>query len=197
MWDSGWWARFVLEGRISKPRPSKLCNISNTVYVVARLQDLSVHVTSIAITSIGRLCVISKETLCPTWAQELLCPLRLCNRVVSVQEGGQEVYVLRWPLDVDPAYANYGSAMAIMKRGGGLLLGLPAEMNPPQALQLASAEGEALLGPHTLPTVPGVFGGLDQLTGDDLNVRVFAGLSASDMEFPDPATVITLQTIPQ
>jgi hypothetical protein len=70
-------------------------------------------------------------------------------------------------------------------------------MNPPQALQLASAEGEALLGPHTLPTVPGVFGGLDQLTGDDLNVRVFAGLSASDMEFPDPATVITLQTIPQ
>lgn len=52
------------------------------------------------------------------------------------------MYVLRWPLDVDPAYANYGSAMAI-------LLGLPAEMNPPQALQLASAEGEALLGPHT------------------------------------------------
>lgn len=28
------WARFVLEGRISKPRPSSPCDVANTTYIV-------------------------------------------------------------------------------------------------------------------------------------------------------------------
>ena len=35
-WESGWWARFVLEGRINKPRPSRACHIANTVYVILK-----------------------------------------------------------------------------------------------------------------------------------------------------------------
>ena len=35
-WESGWWARFTLENRIDKPRPSRPCPIANTVYVVLR-----------------------------------------------------------------------------------------------------------------------------------------------------------------
>lgn len=40
-WESGWWARFTLTGRISKPRPSKQCDVRNTVYVVLRAQGYS------------------------------------------------------------------------------------------------------------------------------------------------------------
>lgn len=35
-WTAGWWARFVLEGRISKPPPSIPCDLANTTYVVIR-----------------------------------------------------------------------------------------------------------------------------------------------------------------
>jgi hypothetical protein len=35
-WEAGYWARFVLEGRVQKPRPSVLCDVANTIYVVLR-----------------------------------------------------------------------------------------------------------------------------------------------------------------
>lgn len=37
-WGSGWWARFTLAGRISKPRPSKACDVRNTIYVVLKAE---------------------------------------------------------------------------------------------------------------------------------------------------------------
>eukprot|EP00438_Fugacium_kawagutii_P016044 Skav232583 [mRNA] locus=scaffold932:86775:87359:- [translate_table: standard] len=33
-WECGYWARFVLEGRVSKPRPSKPVDAKNAVYIV-------------------------------------------------------------------------------------------------------------------------------------------------------------------
>ena len=35
-WSAGVWARFVLEGKIAKPRPSSPCDVANTTYVVVR-----------------------------------------------------------------------------------------------------------------------------------------------------------------
>lgn len=35
-WAAGWWARFVLEGRVLKPRPTTPCDLANTTYVVIR-----------------------------------------------------------------------------------------------------------------------------------------------------------------
>ena len=35
-WESGWWARFALGGRIGKPRPSKPINLSNSCWIVLR-----------------------------------------------------------------------------------------------------------------------------------------------------------------
>ena len=35
-WESGYWARFCLQGRVSKPRPSRPIDLSNTCYVVLR-----------------------------------------------------------------------------------------------------------------------------------------------------------------
>ena len=40
-WESGWWARFTLAGRIAKPRPSKQCDVRNTVYVVLKAEGYS------------------------------------------------------------------------------------------------------------------------------------------------------------
>lgn len=37
-WESGWWARFCLEGRLQKPRPSKPCDLANSCYVVLRAE---------------------------------------------------------------------------------------------------------------------------------------------------------------
>ena len=40
-WTIGYWARFVLEGRVSKPRPSPPIGLPNTVYVVIRAPGIS------------------------------------------------------------------------------------------------------------------------------------------------------------
>lgn len=40
-WESGWWARFVLEGSIATPRPSKPIDVQNSLYVVLRAEGYS------------------------------------------------------------------------------------------------------------------------------------------------------------
>lgn len=35
------WARFVLEGRVSKPRPSSPCDLANTTYIVVREEGIT------------------------------------------------------------------------------------------------------------------------------------------------------------
>lgn len=37
-WESGWWAKFCLEGRVARPRPSRPIDLSNSVYVVLRAE---------------------------------------------------------------------------------------------------------------------------------------------------------------
>ena len=39
-WNAGFWARFVLEGRVSKPRPSSPCDVANTTYVVVPAEGI-------------------------------------------------------------------------------------------------------------------------------------------------------------
>ena len=39
-WEAGHWARFTLEGKVSKPRPSHPCDVSNTVWVVLRCEGV-------------------------------------------------------------------------------------------------------------------------------------------------------------
>ena len=40
-WTAGNWARFVVEGRINKPRPTSPCDVANTTYVVVRAEGIS------------------------------------------------------------------------------------------------------------------------------------------------------------
>lgn len=40
-WQAGYWARFVLEGRIGKPRPSSPCDLANSTYVVVRAKGIT------------------------------------------------------------------------------------------------------------------------------------------------------------
>ena len=95
--------------------------------------------------------------------------------VASIQEGFQEVFLLSWPLSASQEDAHVSLCMVVMKREGGILLGLPAGFLPPEDLQLASSlDGDTLLGPHTVLSVPGVI--LDaeaaHATGLDLDVQV-------------------------
>lgn len=40
-WEAGHWARFTLQGRVEKPRPSTHCDVANTVYIVLRAPGYS------------------------------------------------------------------------------------------------------------------------------------------------------------
>ena len=40
-WESGWWARFVLEGRVAKPRPSTPIDVPNQFYIILRAEGHS------------------------------------------------------------------------------------------------------------------------------------------------------------
>ena len=40
-WTAGYWARFCLQGRVSKPRPTTPCDLANTTYVVLRAAGVS------------------------------------------------------------------------------------------------------------------------------------------------------------
>ncbi len=41
-WESGNWAQFCLAGRVSKPRPSKPCDLPNCIYVVLKCEGYPV-----------------------------------------------------------------------------------------------------------------------------------------------------------
>ena len=93
----------------------------------------------------------------------------------AIQEGFQEVYQLAWPVEAGGEDAHSSLCMVIMKREGGVLLAVPSGFIPPEALQLASShDGGALLGPHTVLSVPGVLldGDVSHTTGEDLDVQV-------------------------
>lgn len=81
--------------------------------------------------------------------------------VSSVQEGHSTLYVLRWPIDAQGEEDGLlGLCMVLMKREGGLLLGLPSGLIPFSDLQVASAAPlDAILGAHTVVAVPGVIAG--------------------------------------
>ena len=95
--------------------------------------------------------------------------------MTSLQEGFQDLYVLNWPIDVPAEDASAGLCHVIMKRPGGLLLGVPPGLIPPEALQGAAAQGEdALLGPHKVLAVPAVIvaEGGDVVPDEDMDVQV-------------------------
>ena len=43
-WECGWWARFCLEERISKPRPSVPVDLANSIYVVLKAERIEAPV---------------------------------------------------------------------------------------------------------------------------------------------------------
>eukprot|EP00434_Breviolum_minutum_P029037 symbB.v1.2.025685.t1/scaffold2428.1/size79313/2 len=101
-WAAGHWARFVLEGKLAKPRPTTPIDLANAYYVVLR-RGLDLREGS-------RICLASFAV--PMEQQQLM----------SVEEGFAEVYVVQWPLTPD---APAALAWVVMKRQGGALLALP------------------------------------------------------------------------
>ena len=91
-------------------------------------------------------------------------------QVVSLKDGRKELYVLGWPPESD--VASFGLCMVIMKRSGGMLLGLPMGFIPLVDLQGGGVAGA--VGPHTVLSVPAVtMEGDEQVdVGFDLEVMV-------------------------
>ena len=93
----------------------------------------------------------------------------------SIEGGFLDYYTLTWPLDtMGQDDAMVAVAVVVMKRQGGLLLGLPIGFIPLEDLQAASdlAE-ESLLGPHNTFTVPAIReDGQAVLEGQDVEVLV-------------------------
>ena len=81
--------------------------------------------------------------------------------VSSIQEGHSTLYVLRWPIGAQGEEDGLlGLCMILMKREGGVLLGLPSGLVPLSDLQVASAAPlDAILGAHTVIAVTGVIAG--------------------------------------
>lgn len=40
-WEAGYWARFTLQGRTQRPRPTTHCDLANTTYVILRAPGVS------------------------------------------------------------------------------------------------------------------------------------------------------------
>ena len=100
---------------------------------------------------------------------------RLAKCTFPMELSCVKVYQLAWPADAQAEDALLSLCMVVMKREGGVLLAFPSGFIPPEALQLASNhDGGALLGPHTVLSVPGVLtdGDVAHSTGEDLDVQV-------------------------
>ena len=106
------------------------------------------------------------------------------NPITSIDGGFLDYYTLAWPLGTagqDDALVSV--ALVVMKRNGGLLLGLPVGFIPVEDLQAASdQESGSVLGPHTTFTIPAIReDGQAVLEGQDVEVLV---IDASDDVLP-------------
>ena len=120
--------------------------------------------------------------------------------VRSLQEGLVSLYVLRWPPGtVGEEDGLSGLCMVVMKRQGGVMLGVPAGLIPMEELQGASAlSTDSVLGAHSVLVVPGVIAGdPGEVAEEELSVlvidvqeEVLAGLVAFDPMVHVEATIL-------
>ena len=82
--------------------------------------------------------------------------------LVSLQEDVVG-YVLEWQIGPEEDGVSEAMAMVVMKRAGGLLLGVPVDFIPAEELDVGGSAMVGLVGPSCRVTVPGVIveGGSD------------------------------------
>ena len=91
-----------------------------------------------------------------------------------LDSGVLELYTLAWPPDTAGADdAVVSMAMVVFQRPGGLLLALPMDSIPQEDLQMASgSEGDSLLGPHRVFTVPSFRDDMQELPEQEQDIDV-------------------------
>ena len=118
-----------------------------------------------------------EDLLCGCWNSLPHNDLSMATMInpTSIEGGFLDYYTLTWPLDtVGQDDAMVAIAVVVMRRQGGLLLGLPIGFIPVEDLQAASDQAEeSLLGPHNTFTVPAIReDGQAVLEGQDVEVLV-------------------------
>ena len=218
-WKIGCWARFCLEGRIQRPRPSAGIDLANQCYIVLRAPGFEVPLLALRAadyrhvvgdfksSTISHGFPSQKEARVYCEAAGVRFPDPRSTmatvpvpQVSSIAEGVEELFILSFPLDVPVEEAFAGYALVVMRRDGGALLALPVGLIAMEALQTVSLEDPASdLGPHTVVPVPGVreADGSLQLLGSDLDVllvdvsdAVVANLVPMELSELDPTSVL-------
>eukprot|EP00435_Cladocopium_sp_Y103_P013993 s1974_g3.t1 len=169
-WESGWWARFVLEGRVARPRPSSPIDLANSCYIILRAEGfecpLLVQRASDYRSIVGD---FSRDTLSHGFASQ-------AEARVSLQEGVEEPYVLFWPPTGTDAEEGFASlAYVVMRRAGGFLVCVPTGFLPVEELQAADVAGDSsVLGPHATFSLPATHrvGAELVASGYDIEVQV-------------------------
>ena len=104
-WESGWWARFCLQGRLDKPRPFKKCDLANTSYVVLRAEG---YVCPLYVHKAGEYRTIVKNFKEDT----------ISHGFASLREA--KVYCAAAGVDCPPCRIN-GAIRCALRRGPGAL----------------------------------------------------------------------------
>eukprot|EP00435_Cladocopium_sp_Y103_P022128 s659_g5.t1 len=182
-WEAGNWAKFVLEGKIGKPRPSTPCDLANQVYVVLKAEGFDCPLLC-ETAAIYRSVVkdFKQGTLSHGFASRS-----------EAKEDPDAVYLLNVEaLEGALGESIISQVLVLLRREGGVLLALPTGAISEDALSEA-AEGNpfSMFGPHTVLQVPArhVFGEQDvdevEVLVADSDAVVFNSLSPMPVAPPD------------
>ena len=157
-WSAGFWARFVLQGRVAKPRPTLPIDLSNSVYVVLRAPGISGPVLCLKASDYRALVGdFTNPTLSHGFPSKAEARTYCLGADVNFPSS---VYRILWPPDPTIADPQPGLCIVVMTRkaaGGGLLLALPEVLIPPGTLDPYVVEDpEGIIGPFLRVEVPGV-----------------------------------------
>ncbi|CAL1156117.1 unnamed protein product, partial [Cladocopium goreaui] len=174
-WESGTWARFVLEGQIGVPRPSKPIELPNKIYVVLRAPGYSCPLFCESAATYRAVVREFKGTLShgfPSRTEQNPAAVYLLN---VISEEAEDVCTCH--------------ALVLMKREGGVLLALPAGALPMDTLQAAvEADPFTMYGPHIQTSIRLMGPGVDT-ESEDVEVLVIdadGAVLAHLMPLPDP-----------
>eukprot|EP00438_Fugacium_kawagutii_P024535 Skav223315 [mRNA] locus=scaffold200:39439:41741:+ [translate_table: standard] len=155
-WSAGYWARFTLQGRISRPRPSLPCDVSNTTYIVLRAEGWNCPVrTDRASTYRGIVGDFRQDTLSHGFASQA----EARTYCLAAGDNTVELYRVFWPPDPLLVQARPGIGIAVMTRrsgGGGVLLALPSALVPAGSLPATEGDGLGVIGLYTRLDIPAV-----------------------------------------
>ena len=174
-WSAGYWARFTLAGRVSKPRPTTPIDVANTTYVVLRAEGIT---SPVCVEKASDYRALLRDFEGPSishgFASKAEARVYCLGAAVPYPENlynGVERFGI-FGSGQCGAFSNLLAPRSFAS-GGGFLVAMPAAPCLPGSLPVIQNEA-GVIGPHKRMEVPGVRmveDGLESL-GIDLDVQL-------------------------